>query len=269
VSGVKAMLAAALAGLTLVSIPAAQADGDPASDVLYFQDVFLPFTSPAKTVGDKLVRATATARARKHPIKVAVIWQSTDMGSVPLLFNKPGIYARFLGIELGDILTGPLVVVMPAGFGLYQRSGSPTAAKRLLASAPFHAKTVEQLTATAAAGVRKLTSALAPVRGDVRPPTARALATTGRLGTKGQLPFRISDNSGRARALVRVDGAQYALFATLSMPLKHVRAHGSLQHVPWRIPVTIGAGKFKFCVLALDKNGNSSLTSCAALTITS
>jgi hypothetical protein len=268
VSGVKATIAAAVAGLALVSIPAAHADGDPASDVLYFQDVFMPFTSPAKTVGDKLTRATATARARKHPIKVAVIWQSTDMGSVPTLFNKPGTYARFLGIELGDILTGPLVVAMPAGFGLYQRSGSTAAAKRLLRSVPFHAKSVDQLTATAAAGVKKLTSVLAPVRGDAKPPRTRALATTGKLGTKVQLPFRISDNSGRARALVRVYGMQYALFATLSMPLKHVGAPGSLQHVAWRVPVTVGVGKFEFCVLALDKNGNSSPTSCARLTIT-
>jgi hypothetical protein len=262
------MLAPVLAALVLVAVPTAQADGDPASDVLYFQDVFLPFTSPAKTVGDKLVRATATARARKHPIKVAVIWQSTDMGSVPTLFNKPGTYARFLGIELGDILTGPLVVAMPGGFGLYQRKGSTAAGKRLLAAVPFHAKTVDQLTETATAAVRKLTAAVAPVHGDAKPPAARAIATTGRLGTKVQLPFRISDNRGRARALVRVYGMQLALFATLAMPLRHVGAHGSLQHVGWRIPVTVGAGKFKFCVLALDKNGNSSLTSCAALTIT-
>ncbi len=261
------MLAGVVAALVVV-VPAAQADGDPASDVLYFQDVFLPFASPAKTVGDKLVRATATARARKHPIKVAVIWQSTDMGSVPGLFNKPGSYARFLGIELGDILTGPLVVAMPAGFGLYQRTGSTTSARKLLAKVPFHAKTVDQLTETAVAGVRKLTAALAPVRGDAKPPTARAIAVTGKLGTKVQLPFRISDNSGRARALVRVYGVQYALFATLSMPLRRVGSHGSLQKVGWRIPVTLGAGKFKFCVLALDKNGNSSVTSCATLTIT-
>ena len=44
---------------------------------------------------------------------------SADLGAVPQLFNKPVTYARFLASELSGILTGPLVIAMPSGFGVY------------------------------------------------------------------------------------------------------------------------------------------------------
>jgi hypothetical protein len=260
-------LAVLLVGLTF--FPAvARADGDPASDVLYFDDVFISYEQTSKPMIAKLEHETAVARAQARPIKVAVIWAKTDMGAVPLLYNKPDTYAKFLAAELGGILTGPLLIVMPSGFGLSVKHAKLKAATQALASVPFHAGTVDELTQTATAAVRKLRLSLAPRSGDARAPRVHALATSAKLGTKKKLRFRVSDNRGKVRALVRVYGTQYAyyaLFASLSMPLRTVGERGSIQSVIWRVPPTLGGGKFRFCVLATDRAGNASKTSCAAL----
>ena len=113
---------------------------------------------------------------------------------------------------------------------------------------------MHELTQTATAGVNKLRQSLNRPSGDKRAPTARALAMSAKLGKKAKLRFRLSDNSGKARALVRVYGPQYALFASLTMPLRKVGARGSVQSVSWRVPVTLGTGKFSFCVLR-DRQG--------------
>ena len=105
--------------IALVFLPIARADGDPASDILYFTDIFTPYELTSKPLITKLQRATDVARARGRPIKVAVVWTQTDMGAVRDLFNKPVTYAKFLAAELRGVLTGPLLIVMPAGFGLY------------------------------------------------------------------------------------------------------------------------------------------------------
>jgi hypothetical protein len=260
-------LALLLAALTLLP-GVALADGDPASDVLYFTDVFVSFEETSKPLIAKLEHETEVARAQARPIKVAVIWAKTDMGAVPLLYNKPDTYARFLAAELQGILTGPLLIVMPSGFGLSIKHAKQKAATKALASVPFHAETVDELTQTATAAVRKLRLALAPPSGDARAPKVHALALSARLAKKAKLRFRVSDNSGKVRALVRVYGtkyAYYALFASLTMPLRNVGARGSVQSVTWRVPPTLGTGKFRFCVLATDRAGNASKTSCAAL----
>ena len=252
--------------LSVLAVPAARADGDPASDVLYFTDVFTSFEEHNKTQIDKIHQAVDTARAQGRPIKVAVIWANTDMGSVPQLFNKPAVYAKFLAAELDGVLTGPLVIAMPAGFGVWVADEKKIPAlQKVLDQVTFHARTVDELTQTAIAGVNKLRLALAPPSSDARAPTARALPVSAKLGTKAKLRFRIADNSGKARALVRVYGQQYALFANLTMPLRSVGTRGSVQSVTWRVPKTLGAGKFQFCVLATDKAGNASKTSCAKL----
>ena len=247
---------------------AARADGDPASDVLYFGDVFTSYQETNRTVITKLIHATDVARSAGTPIKVAVIWDQTDLGAVPQLFNKPKVYAKFLAAELQGILTGPLVVAMPAGFGVYVKEEDKIPAlEEVLEKVDFHAKTVDELTETAAAGVNRLRQLLGHPGGDARAPTARAFPRSAKLGRKAKLRFRVSDNSGKARALVRVYGSQYALYATLTMPLRKVGAHGSIQSVSWRVPRAMGAGKFRFCVLATDKAGNASKTSCAKLVL--
>jgi hypothetical protein len=253
--------------VALLLLPAvARADGDPASDVLYFTDVFTSFEETSKPLIKSLQDETAIARAQGRPIKVAVIWNKYDLGAVPQLFNKPQTYAKFLAAELAGVLTGPLVIAMPAGFGVYVKEEDKIPSlEKVLAQVPVHADTVDELTQTATAGVHKLRLSLTRPSGDKKAPTARALAMSAKLGKKAKLRFRVSDDSGKARALVRVYGAQYALYASLTMPLRKVGKRGSLQAVSWLVPRAVGAGKFRFCVLATDQAGNASKTSCAKL----
>ena len=57
---------------------------------------------------------------------MAIIAGPTDLGSVTALWRQPQNYARFLGQELSLNYTGPLLVVMPNGYGFYRpRGGSP------------------------------------------------------------------------------------------------------------------------------------------------
>jgi hypothetical protein len=110
--------------------PSAHADGDPASDVLAQQSVFLPqdagLNASRQLALDRLVQDAARA---SYPVKVAVIASPADLGSVTELWNQPQLYARFLGQELSLLGRTRLVVVMPAGVGV-TATGPSTPAQR-------------------------------------------------------------------------------------------------------------------------------------------
>jgi hypothetical protein len=104
----------------LAAAPVARADGDPASDYLYTQKLFLPFDVkvPVARQGE-LASTIAGATKAGFPIRVAVIGSAYDLGAVPSLWHKPTTYARFLGVELEFVYRGRLLIVMPNGFGFY------------------------------------------------------------------------------------------------------------------------------------------------------
>ena len=107
--------------LALLGTTPARGDGDPASDVLASQPLFLPQDagiSPTRQA--QLAALLASARARGYPVRVAVIASASDLGSVTALWRQPGNYARFLGQELSLTYHGPLLIVMPDGYGGYQ-----------------------------------------------------------------------------------------------------------------------------------------------------
>ncbi len=113
----------ALALLVLVwagaSPGAARADGDPGSDVLVYQSLFVTSTagvSVAKQV--QLNGLLAQAKRAGVPIRVAIIAHPGDLGAVGELWGKPRAYARFLGYELSLAYRQRLLVVMPSGFGV-------------------------------------------------------------------------------------------------------------------------------------------------------
>ncbi|HEY6396927.1 MAG TPA: hypothetical protein VIX82_05690 [Solirubrobacteraceae bacterium] len=108
----------------------ARADGDPASDVLASQAMFLPQDAaiPANQAAQLGALLTAAGRSG-YQIRVAVIASPADLGSVTELWRQPQNYARFLGQELSLVYPGPLLVVMPNGYGLY-RPGSPRSAEQ-------------------------------------------------------------------------------------------------------------------------------------------
>jgi hypothetical protein len=58
-----------------------------------------------------------------------VIASPADLGSVTELWRQPQNYARFLAQELSLLYRGPLLVVMPNGYGLYRLAG-PLATER-------------------------------------------------------------------------------------------------------------------------------------------
>lgn len=117
------LLLALLVMLALISgwtAGLAWADGDPASDVLTSQSLFLPqdaAVAPSQQV--QLAGLLQNAARRGYPIRVALIATPSDLGSITELWRQPQNYAEFLGQELSLIYRGPLVVVMPDGFGFY------------------------------------------------------------------------------------------------------------------------------------------------------
>jgi hypothetical protein len=99
--------------------PAAKANGDPASDYLLVAPVFYPYrpqTAPA--LRQALEGALGQLRAKGWDLKVAIIGDPIDLGAVPNLFGKPQEYADFLEPEISFNRTQPLLVVMPAGYGV-------------------------------------------------------------------------------------------------------------------------------------------------------
>jgi hypothetical protein len=155
-----ATVAAGLALAVLgVPVPVARADGDPASDVLYTRWLFLPFEvkfDAARTAA--LQSAIDTARKRGFPIKVALITQKYDLGTVPQLFAQPQRYAEFLGLELTFLYKGRLLVVMPNGLGL-SRAGRPVPRERSLLAGVRIVPSANGMEDAATEAVRKLAAA--------------------------------------------------------------------------------------------------------------
>ena len=261
-------LAVAVA-VAALCVPGAQADGDPASDVLYFQDAYVPYPPPSKHASGVLRAALQAARNRQYVVKVAVIATRTDLGSVPSLFGRPGQYAEFLGQEIRSFYSGPLLVAMPAGFGIWKGGDDTSAEQRVLSGVKLHASTVDELVLSAAVAVRRLAGlADAASTRDRRSPRVRALAASGKPGKPIRLRYRVGDNSGRSREVVRVYGANYFLYANLVSPMEHAAKHGwTSDSVKWRAPLHLNETKLRFCVLARDSAGNASKASCAALRI--
>ena len=119
-----ALLAVAAAATAVVVavllVQDALADGDPASDYLISQPLFVTFK--ANLSGDDSTRLRELLEDSKRqgfPLKVAVIAGPYDLGSVPSLFGKPQKYASVLGQEDYYFFKDLLLVVMPQGYGLY------------------------------------------------------------------------------------------------------------------------------------------------------
>jgi hypothetical protein len=258
------LAATALAG---VGAALSRADGDPASDVLYFQDVFLPYTAPSAGAAQQLKATVSAANKAGLRIKVAVIQSAQDLGSVPSLFNRQDLYARFLGTELKTFYTQRLLVVMPAGFGIYDNGKPVDAEKSALAGVTIASPDSDDLTDAASAAVQKLRSAIGTTKGkDTTAPTVASLASTGAKGKATKLNFTVYDASGKAREIVRVYDQSLLLFATITTKFAKAKPRQKT-FVTWKVPTDLQETKLRFCVLAHDAAGNQSKTSCAALRI--
>ena len=260
-------IALALAALAGLATPGARADGDPASDVLYFQDVYFPYAKPSASTARQLASAVAAANKAGFRIKVAVIQAEQDLGSVPSLFDRQDVYARFLGAELRGFYTQRLLVVMPGGFGVYD-NGKPTDAERAaLAGVTVGSPIPDDLTAAATAAVAKLRQAIGiGKRKDSTAPAVKALPSTGTKGKTARLRYTVYDASGKSREIVRVYGPALLLFASISTRTAKAKPKRTAS-VIWKVPADLSETKLELCVLAQDPAGNQSRTSCAPLKI--
>ena len=129
-------LLAAVAALA-VSAPAG-ATGDPASDYLLTLPVFFPFdpSEPSDAKQQEFTNLLNAAKDKGFEVRVAFIANRRDLGAVPSLYRKPQVYADFLGQELVYYYKGPLLTVMPNGFGMFQTGKPMTEDKAVLAKLP-------------------------------------------------------------------------------------------------------------------------------------
>ena len=153
----RALLIAAVAALLVV--PAAHANGDPASDVLITQQVFIPFEAPISTSAkDELIKTVAAANERGYKIRVAVIAFTGDLGTAVSLWRHPQSYSKFLGSELAFVYSNRLLISMPSGFGFY-RGRKPVAKEQAVVVKIPPGKTPTELTESTTKAVRALAAA--------------------------------------------------------------------------------------------------------------
>jgi cytochrome oxidase Cu insertion factor (SCO1/SenC/PrrC family) len=128
---VAAVLVALVALVTLATT--ARADGDPGSDVLVYQNLFIAADANV-SVQQQLELGNLLSSADKagFPIRVAVVSQPNDLGAITALWQKPTAYASFLGTELSLAYAQRLLIVMPNGFGFNWQGHSASAAYRVL-----------------------------------------------------------------------------------------------------------------------------------------
>jgi hypothetical protein len=112
------ILILAAAAVCLCFPATARANGDPASDYLLVQDVFLPFNAKIDpTASTQLSDTIREADNSRFKVKVALIGSRYDLGTAFSLYNKAQRYSEFLGLEISFQFRGHLIVVMPNGFG--------------------------------------------------------------------------------------------------------------------------------------------------------
>jgi hypothetical protein len=154
-------LVVACAVAACLAVPrVARADGDPASDFLITQKVFLPYgQQPDYGSVKELQTVVEEANKRGFKIRVAVIAQPADLGTVFSLFKKPEQYSRFLGQELVFVYRGGLLIAMPNGFGFARAGVADPKLVRALKGIPAPGNDATKLVQGASDAVLALSSA--------------------------------------------------------------------------------------------------------------
>jgi hypothetical protein len=259
-------VAAAVAAVALCAASVASADGDPASDYLVTSDMYVPYAQPPTHATAAALASAINAVYVQHcRIKVAVIATDVDLGSIPSLFGRPSDYARFLGQELQSFYVGPLLVVMPSGFGIYDGGRATDAEESVLAREQVVGRNGDALAQSAARAVTDLLSAHALVSKDVLPPIAEPGFNSGRPGRVIQLHYNVYEDSEYASTEVQVVSAHRVL-ATFRRSLQRVRPSKTYS-VPWRMPAKLLSRAPQLCVRAVDGSGHRGRRSCAVIIV--
>jgi cytochrome oxidase Cu insertion factor (SCO1/SenC/PrrC family) len=215
---VLALLAVCAVGV--LSPGAALADGDPGSDVLVYQNLFVASDAnisiaQQEELGDLLT----SAQRGGFTIRVAIIATPADLGAITQLWRKPTSYASFLGIELSLAYSQRLLVVMPNGFGFNWQGHSAAAAYKVLDKIAVKPGGSGLATSTETA-VRALASAsgvwlAAPVASQAAGTSQAAGATGG--GTAGGATGTGHSSSGRPAVTAPASGTPVALIVGIAV----------------------------------------------------
>jgi hypothetical protein len=254
-----------LAG-ALALVSGASADGDPASDVLVAGSAFTPYPPPSAAALKALGTAIHAVDLKGDRVKVAVIATSSDLGSVPSLYGHPQDYAKFLSLELSFIYKGPLLVVMPAGFGFVDGTRPIPGAAPVLARLSVNSPNGDDLTLAAARAVNELEHARLLQYKDTFAPQASPAPVSVAGGRRVALRYQVWDDSGRAKVAIQIQNQRNVAVARLHVPVRTV-AQGAWYFVVWRVPHSLSHRVLAFCVQASDVAGNRSHRSCAKLTV--
>jgi len=242
----------------------ARADGDPASDVLFGANIFLSYPPPSREASAALTRIVAAVYARHDRIKVALIVSRSDLGAIPGLFGKPAQYAQFLGQELSSFYAGPLLVVMHAGFGVYDAGRSTAAEERVLGAQKPAGETADDLATAATRSIGMLLAANALVSKDIRAPVAYPYAAV-RQGSRLALRYLLLDDSGRAGALLWLLEGK-AVVARFTVPLGPASRYTPRSRL-WSPPHGLELASLVYCAIGYDAAGNKSKPVCIRLRV--
>ncbi len=156
---VRACVLAIVAALGVLAPATALANGDPASDVLLQAREYFPTQRVSVGAAASLKAVVTKANAKGYAIRVALIRDETDLGTVPNLLNQPQAYATFLGPEIRFAYKGDLLVVMPDGLGLTSTDETPPPAKAIAGMQVEAGGSPDGLALTAQEAVTKLAAA--------------------------------------------------------------------------------------------------------------
>jgi hypothetical protein len=243
---------------------AARADGDPASDVLPLQDVFTPYPAPNPTAVAALRASVARVFAGHRRLKVAVIAKRADLGAIPSLFGKPGEYAHFLGAELRTFYVGPLLIVMPSGFGIYDGGRSTAAEAHALGGLKPNGSNASALVGSATTAVDRLAAANALRSKDVFRPAVYPQVPFVKAGQTVSLRYSVLEDSERARDFLSVFAGRKRL-ASYSSPLR-TALYTKPHTFKWKVPEPAPAD-LRFCVYAVDGSGNRGRQTCLPIKV--
>jgi hypothetical protein len=255
------LICVALCAAGFVLLPVARADGDPASDFLIQTDTYTGVQAPPSNRAT-LDRAVAKAFARGYRLKVAVVATPVDLGSIPSLFNRPAQYAKFLGLELRSLYAGPLLIVMPRGFGIYDAGRSTKREAAVLAKLKVRGKSVTALTSSATEAATALTRGGALRSPDILAPSAYPQFASAKAGATITLAYRVLEDSERSSETITVYSSDTKL-AQFHHAL--ARATFSAQRsFEWTVPEPLPEN-LRWCVVSKDPAGNSGKPACLAI----
>lgn len=233
--------------LVVAAVPAgALGDGDPGSDVLVYQSLFVA-SDAGLTVGQQ-VELTGVLRSAARagvPVRVAIIARASDLGAVTALWHQPRAYAQFLGYELSLAYKQRLVVVMPNGLGFYWLDHSSATAYRSLAHVSVGAGAGGLAVAAQAAVVRLAADAgvRLPAAGTAASEAGASGSHAGRSAAKalfspaGRSEAPAASQGGVPGALIVMIGVVALATGGFLVLSRRVRARPRLTGRAWRLPV--------------------------------